>query len=583
MRHLDTNLFEALIEQVETAVQVSGGLTNADRWIEANTRDPLNPYKNWSFAGHEWQRQVVNDTAPEVALRKATQIGASEVSLRLALAIVSKFAGISAIYTLPTIRFAQKFAMSRVDPVIKNSPKLSTLLSKEVSSNELKQIGNSFLYFGGCNSENSAISVPARALIIDELAFSQPGVVSIFASRLGHVPEHLRIIRKFSSPLYPHSDISAEFERGDQKSYWVYHTVCGQWVDTDVLELLKIPGFDQDVTELTLSDMDHRKVKPNEAFFQCPSCGHPISQANLVEPQYRAWVAKHPSREISSYDAGPLVLPQVRTPKALLNDLRRYKKTQTWIQFALGRPCESAGDTLLQAAIDRAFVINPVPPRSGGLTGGLIGVDVGKTSHAVYGKVVDEVLHVVYAETLRQDEDNATALTLQERFKQYVCRLLVVDAGPDITLAKTLQGLLPYNRALPCYFVRGRGKAAVGFYEIDEVEGVVKVHRTRAFDEFVGEFNRGKIRIARGLAVEPELRAHLTKLKRVMDYDQSGEEVAHWVSPDPENHFWLALFYLWLASKISGDELRIVLPGVGLSGAGLVRKVRVGSVQPTRP
>jgi len=561
--HYDRHLFESLIEQIESAAQVAGGLNNASAWISGNTTSPINKHKPFDYRHHEYQIQILNDPSPEVNIRKSTQLGASELSIRLALAITAKFSQINVIYTLPTIRAAQKFAMSRFDPVIRNSPKLKRLLSKEVNSNELKQIGDSFLNIGGCNSANSAISVPARALLIDEMAFSDPEVVSIYNSRLGHQQPHERIVRRFSSPLYPNSDITAEYERGTQNSYFCWHTKCGQWVDTDILELLKIPGYDGPIFELTVADLDSPKVRDTEAFFRCPNCGEEITQENLCTPEYRAWVPKYSlaDREVSSYDPGPLVLPSVRTPKTLLNDLRRYRKTQTWVQYALGRPLESASDSILAAAIESAFCLAPHPPHAANVTGTLIGIDVGRTCHVVYAKPVDGKLHIIYAEMLRQDTDNIVVTTIKERFKTYKGNLCVVDAGPDLTLVGTLQAALPYNRAIPCYFVRSKGGSQkLGSYEFDEANGVVKVYRTRAFDEFVQCFNAGKVLIAKGLQVEEEIRKHLPKLKRVMDYDNVGEEVAHWVSPDPENHFWLAIFYGWMAWQLSIDNVSSALP-----------------------
>ena len=571
MTTFDTHLFSSLVEQVETAIQTAGGLTNAAQWIAHNTSHPQNSKRRYTYHEHEWQIQPANDPAPSVVIRKATQIGASEFSLRLALAIVAKFSGISAIYTLPTIRFAQKFAMTRVDPVIAASKKLQRLLSKEVDSNEVKQIGDSFLYFGGCNSTKSAISVPARALFIDELAFSDPAVVSTFASRLGHTPELQRIIRKFSSPLYPNFDISAEFQAGDQKSYFVYHTHCGQWVDTDILVLLTLPGFDRPITELAPADLDRPDIDIDKAFFRCPHCGHPITQQNLCEPSYRAWVPKYPGREVSSYDAGPLVLPSVRTPRTILNDLKEYKSTQRWIQYALGQPCESSSDTITASAIQNAFCL---PPNHPPLTGTLIGVDVGKVCHAIYAVRHGEQLHILNAEQLRHD----VQATLIKRFDEFRSDLLVIDAGPDNTLAEGVRDTLPYNRGVPCYFVRGSGKAALGFYEFDELTGVVKVNRTRAFDEFVRQFNQGKIRFVTGLPVEDTIRAHLAKLKRLHHTDRVGEEVAAWVSPDPENHFWLATFYCWLASQLSDRQPLIVMPALST----LVGTVRIGNSDQNR-
>jgi hypothetical protein len=148
----------------------AGGLRTAAEWICKNTADPRNSAKPFSFKSHEYQIGILNDTHPFVAVRKATQCGQSEASVRLALAICAKFSNISAIYVLPSIRFATKFSMARCDPVIEASRKLKALANRDVSSSELKKIGSSFLYFTGAAQNSSAISIPARALIADRLA-----------------------------------------------------------------------------------------------------------------------------------------------------------------------------------------------------------------------------------------------------------------------------------------------------------------------------------------------------------------------------------------------------------------------------
>jgi len=81
-RHFDKDLFAGLLDQVETAVTSAGGLRNAAEWICKNTRDPGNVNLKFSLRGHEYQRAILNDTSPYVAIRKATQIGASELSIR---------------------------------------------------------------------------------------------------------------------------------------------------------------------------------------------------------------------------------------------------------------------------------------------------------------------------------------------------------------------------------------------------------------------------------------------------------------------------------------------------------------------
>lgn len=572
---IDPHVWNSLYEQLETAIVAGGGMSNIAQWIARNTRDPRNSSKPFSFDGHEYQVGILNDTHPTLAIRKATQVGASEMSVRLALAVCAKFSNISAIYVLPSIRFSQKFSMARADTVVDASPRLKALADRDVFSNELKKIGSSFLYFSGAAANTSAISIPARALFLDEFSFSDPQIVSTYVSRLGHQAEHERIVRYFSSPLHPHSDISALYEQGSQNEYFAYHDPCGTWVPVRVLDHLILPGFNEHITTLDYGDLDNPKYRVEDAYIQCDHCHEPFSLENLCDPTRRAWVPAYPDREMASYDAGPLVLPQYRTPQNLLRDLKLYKSTARWVQYSLGHGFESSSDMILASTLDRAFTVPPVSPRSGAVYGAALGCDVGKLSHVAVGRKVGQVLEIVWLETVRQDENNATGRTLVERYQQYRCLSGVIDAAPDVTLTRWVAGQLPYGQVHGCYFIRGRGKSDLRSWAVDEREGVVKVSRTRALDEFVEKMNKGLIRLPVGLVNEEEVRAHMQRLKRVINYDTAGEESAQWITSDSENHWFFAVFYAWLASEMI-SESGVGIP-VGLSFGNLVSKVRLAA------
>lgn len=574
-RRADPDLWESLSEMVETAITTAGGLRNAAEWVSKNTSDPRNAAKPFSFAKHEYQIGILNDPHPILAIRKSVQIGASEASLRLALAICAKFANISAIYVLPSIRFATKFSMARCDPIIDASPRLKALADRDVSSNELKKIGSSFLYFTGAAQSSSAISIPARALLIDEYAWCDPQVVSVFTSRLGHQQESEKIIRYFSSPLHPRSDISALVEQGTMNEYMVYHDTCGQWVTVSPLENMIIPGFDDHISNLQVADLDDRRIDVDGAYIQCQFCRNPVSLANLADHTRRAWVPRYPSREIASYDANPLVLPELRTPAVLLRDLRLYRSTQRWTQFSLGQPAEAASDMITQGALDRCFMVAQQTPLSHSVSGAVIGCDVGKTSHIAIGKQVGGVLNVLWLETVRQTDDNATGNLLVERFYSYHAVQAILDAAPDFSVVKSTIGRLPYNQVWGAYFVRGRGKANLETWELDEKEGVIKIGRTRALDEFVEAFNKGLIKLPAGMSFENDIRQHLQRLKRITNLDAVGEETAQWVSSDSSDHWFFAILYCFIASKLVEESRTGVVPGMDLSR--LVGRVRLNS------
>lgn len=576
LQNFDPSLYESLLDQVEGAASAGGGLSNVSAWISKNTRDPANAARPFSFAGHQWQKDILNDTTPQVSVRKATQIGASEAFYRLALALCSKFNNINVMLVLPSIGFGQRIAMSRIDPIIAASPRLRDLASRDVSSNTLKKIGTSFLHIAGSATTSSAISVPARAILSDETDFSNPTVLATFASRLGHQEQSERILRYFSSPLFPGMGISALFEAGRQSEYLVYHS-CGDWVYADPYFHLVLPGFDEPVYNLSPADLDNPRYRIDEAFIQCERCGQPITTENLADPARRAWVPRYPDREAASYSANPLVLAQLRTPQAILSDLRLYRSTTRFIQYSLGRGAESSSETLLQEVLDTCFVVPQVSPRTAaGVYGCVLGADIGKESNIVIGRSVgtgqQKRFEILWMQTLRQDGTNALGQGIAELFQKYNCVNAVIDAAPDVSIVKYLQTLLPYGQCHGAYFVRGRGRGNLESWEVNERDGTVKIARTRLIDQFVTDFNARKVTLPTGLPNEDSIKKQLSRLKRVVTPDSTGEEAVSWVSTDSNDHSFFSCLYGYLAAEMSQSSTSI-LPGLHLGN--LIAKVKM--------
>lgn len=572
MNHFDPNLYDSLLDEVEIAASVGGGLGNVSEWVMKNLRHPMDWNKPYSFHEHEWQIDVMNDTAPHVYIRKATQVSASTVGVILVLAIAAKLKNTTSIYTMPSIGAAAKLVASRVDPFIKSSPRLNALVDRNVDSTSLKKISNSFVYFSGAANVQAAISVPARALFVDELAFSNPEVISTYTSRLGHNKAGSEIVRMWSSPLHPHSDISAYYEMGDQRVYMCFCMKCSTWVELDPLECLVLPGFDDDITNIMPSDLDQPGVRVEDAWVRCPSCHREITQENLCLPTHRAWVPKAPSKDAHSYDVNCLCLPAYRTPEKIFNDLRVYRSTTRWIQYSIGLPRSNASEQILEHVVNSCFTVRPSSDSDRSIYGASVGVDIGSLSHLVVGKRVNGVLEVFRMERVQQDGENKLKKTIVDRFNQYRAVSCCIDAAPDVSIVSSVQAELPYDSVVGAFFVRGKGKSALTIFELDEGKGVLKVARTRAFDMFVEEMNAGKIKLPAGLSFEEDVKKHLQAIKRVINVDATGEESGVWVSSTNEDHWVFALLYLFLASKLAEESQRIyIAPASSL----LVSKVKM--------
>jgi hypothetical protein len=564
--NLNRDLLASIIDRAEVSLSTSGGRRGIPEWIQTNTTAPGNAMKNWSFEGHEFQKGILEDQSPAIAIQKSSQCGISEIMVRFLLALASKLSGQHLLLVLPTSHFASKFVSSRLDPVIQASKRLEYLASKKVRSSELIQISSSYIHIGGAATENQAISVPGKVLLVDETSFCNPDTISVYQSRLGHQRPEDRIIVYYSTPLYPKSGISDLFDSGTQNLYMCYHDACNTWVPLDSTQDLVLPGFDKPLIELTLTDLRSGYVSPSQAWCKCPQCGNPISQQNLADPTRRAWVPKYPDRldTMSSYQIGPLDVASIKTPESIINELKLYKKTSRWVQFALGRPFESSDATITEAALTNAFTVTPIAPsvatKEDGLYNVVAGYDQGKAAYLCHGRKSNGVLEIFNVETVMQDGDNGQAETYLERARQFNVVKGTIDAGPDSSLVKYVQGRTPFNSTWGCYFVRSNRKSTLDLFTEDPATGMVKANRTAIFDDFVKAFNGGKIKLPRGSRHENEIKAHFLSPKRITVPDAVGEEQSSWVSSGAD-HFLLACLYAYLASlMIDAAPAQIFIP-----------------------
>ena len=262
---------KALLNRAKMSVQEIRDLSGLSRWIEEHTQNPKEITKPWGYTDHEYQIDILNDDRPKVSIKKCSQVGLSEVAVRMALGLLCVMPNSTAIYTLPSSKFASKFSKARIDPVIKHSKFLKPLVPAATNSSELKLIDNSFLYITGSFGQTAAISVPADILVRDEIDFSNQKALSTFASRLGHAKDG-GITRDFSTPTVSGYGISKAYNVSSQARYMVLHDRCGQWVAPVFLEDVVVPGFDNDLKLFEPADLENYTYRVDEAYVKCPHC-----------------------------------------------------------------------------------------------------------------------------------------------------------------------------------------------------------------------------------------------------------------------------------------------------------------------
>lgn len=536
-----TDLFRNHLERLKASTINKFTMESMAGWIEAKTFINGEPY---SFTDHEYQLEVLNDGSREIVIRKCSQVGLSETSARMALALCAVTRGYTVAYTLPTAGFASTFMKTRIDPVIQGSPYLKDMLQGELDNTEVKKLGDSFLYLRGAQSSNAPISVPCDHLVHDEVDFSDPEVLSQYQSRLTHSKYKRKT--KLSTPTLPDRGIDYEFQRSRRKFNFVKCSCCSQYFLPDYFKHVRIPGFTGDLRDINKANL--HTFRYTEAYVECPHCGGKPS----LQVEYREWVCENPSDNFvaSGIQVSPFDAPNIITPSYLIEASTQYKRYVDFINFGLGLPTLDQDATL--TADELNLCINLELEELGGSY--VMGVDMGLTCHIVIGKVrIDSTIRIVHVEQVPASKIRARYVELR---RIWTPRITVMDSQPYTETVLALQQ--DDTRLYGAVYVRQKGLNL--FHVVDREEDrdegehdlrQININRDKALDSLMDYIRSGMLS-KRSCELDEVWRGQLTDMRRVKDWDAQSQEVVYrWMkSEQGDDHFHHGTLYMYIASMV---------------------------------
>jgi len=535
------------LERIKTGVSSTVDMKQITKWVLNNTAHPKIDGAKWSFKDHEYQQDIMNDASPHLICRKCSQVGVSEMILRLVLGLVGMLPNHTAIYTLPTSGFSSKFSKTRIDPVIARSKSLKELLDPNIDNVELKKIGTSFLYLLGTYTQSGAISIPADILVHDEVDFSDPQALTTFASRLGHA-ENGGFKRQFSTPTVEGFGISALFSGSTQAQYGIVCDACHDTVFPNFMEHVIIPGMEDPMTDFSKEDLEHNGYDIDGAWLSCPECHSKLSENNLADPEKRRWVHKYPDREVQGYQVFPYDVIKYNPISHTLKTVKDYEIRADWVNFKVGLPDEDATNSFSQEVMDNHTTGRFVLPAMGVATGCVAGIDIGKVSWILIGKPVGKVLNVIYAEQIKQNSEGYLLTRVIEICTYFGVRKGVMDAGPEYSVSSAFVASGVMNRYFANYYVRNKTTSSLSHIQIDEEEGILKTARSVSFDLLVKRVNSGRVVFPQHKEAKI-IKQHLRNIKRVKGFDSVNEQTVRWISTG-DDHYAQALNYLNIAATL---------------------------------
>lgn len=545
----DDYLFQRHISRLRSSLS-SHNKDTICTFITTNTYLRGRPF---SFEDHEYQKFIIEDPSPEKIVIKSAQMGISEMSARIALAMGNLIDGFSTIYTLPSALAAQNFMKTRIDPIIQSSPYLKDAVSSAVDNTAIKQFGESYLYLKGAQVDTQAISVPADMLIGDEVDNSNPDVLSLFESRLIHSKYQWKI--KLSTPSIPKYGIDALYTLSRRFVHMAKCTHCYQWFLPDYFDHVKIPDYHGELEDITRSHFANPNFRWQEAYVACPHCG---GKADLSEPN-RNWVCENPEDNFiaAGFKVSPFSCPNIILPSHLVKASVEYKRKQDFYNQRLGIALEDKESSLtveeLYGCLTEGY--------SGTSHPRVMGLDMGHDCYCTIADVLpDGQLLIIHKERIPLFEVVVRRKKLAAQFRVRMC---VVDHGPYTeTVYRMQQG---DQRVFAGVYVRNQKSTEV--YKIKEVdkdkdsgiEGLkqVNIARDKAFDFVMGEIRAGNVKMLAeqgcdpdNVSVEDQLWINqLTDMKRVREF-QGDELVFVWTKVTGEDHYHHSLLYCIIASKM---------------------------------
>lgn len=530
--------------------------------------------KPYSFKDHEYQQEIIKDTQSRIDVQKCSQVGASEMAVQKALAIMAVMSYIRVMFSLPTKEMAGTFSKDRFDGLIEQSDFYGSLVAAGGNSAGQKKIGSNMLYVVGTFGAKGAISVPVEFLMSDEVDFSNEVVLGKMNSRLRHAnsvdEKGNRGYRfRFSTPTVEGYGINEGFSAGDQRYYMCKCEHCEHWVLPDFYTDFIVPGYPGAMASFTIDDARNERFNKEAAWIKCAHCGKDLF-SSLVNPARRQWVAKHPHVWDHSYQVFPWDVPKYNTPAAIIKQFADYPLTSDFMNFVIGLPFSDAENSFITSkqwkdktcTLDLWIFQQVVAhaPTVGGM-------DIGKTCHLYVKTQVGKGWHVIWMEKLKNTKEEPLAPLVVQRFDYYRMRKLCIDAGPDITLVNQLVS----------------ARAGIQAVVYTTITGIVPVHETKAGDVInadrtktltltLKDHNGGNTLYPRRDDLRDELFEHLATTKKIRERDADGNMKERFVKNKKADHWVHAANY----AKVAELTLEYIGNDNIAAGPATVTKSKVG-------
>lgn len=505
------------------------------RWIQdKNTRQ----WGPWSFDGYEPLRGIHDCFDPRCVVMKGSQMGVTEVIVNREMHVL--WLGMNSMHLLPAADEATDFSDGRFKLAIENSPMLADLFERtdNKSHKVTKQGANA--YFRGGNSRSKAKSSPSNLVGIDEFEEINAVIIALIRDRMDGQPDGMKWEVCISTPIHPNKGIHLEYQRGDQRDYFMPCPCCGErttfawWT-----------GQGEDRKPNLWREGSHVTIG-------CSVSGCRISEEHHPLMRKRGdWMATVEGLYPSFFLTG--LLSPTRSWSDVLQEYENAcenpdpKVLREVINGKIGLPFVEKG-----MAVSRELLVQR-SKESGHVTGAQpapyisAGVDAGVRGHYLTILSNEDGKEKVQRAVMCRDFGEIEAWV-----HMHAVHAIVIDAQPNTESSRELQKRLA-DKGVTCllayYSMNMKARIKWDWEAVDGAQ--VVAHRTESLSESMGRLMSGDT--AYPTDAPAEALDHCAAMRKVVEPDAAGNLRAVWDADGPD-HFAHSLNYARMALEVSGKS-----------------------------
>lgn len=441
---------------------------------------------NYPYLKEIYEQFTNEKNRKKVVIQKGAQTGLTETAINVSLWFLDACGDV--LYTLPTSGDASDFSAGRLNPTIEESSYIDKLFI-DVSNVGHKRARQKNYYIRGTQSKSKLKSIPIDFVVLDEVDEMHQENITLIRDRLDASPYKWEMW--LSTPTYPGFGINREYEKSDQRRWFIN---CNECSTSQVLDFF---------------------VNVKDSKFVCKECGAELDKTN------GKWKATNPDGRFPGFLLSQMISPTV-TAEELTNQYKDTKGNasalENFYNSKLGLPYVAEGDKLEKEHINK-------------LIKGYMPDDIKNSKRRAIGIDVGSELHYIISEPMNNGKKRVIKIgkainfsKLRQEIYNYNVKVGVIDSKPETREARNLAESVEGDCELYLCNYRDGYKEGIKF---NKDKKWVSVDRTESLDTSLGRFYQDNIELPQDTS--EEFKEHLTALVRVIEKNKrNGTQIARY-------------------------------------------------------